>query len=476
VRSYSAPRSYSVSRSYSAPRNYSAPRSYARSSPASRSHVASRNYSSPRQVAATRNYSSPRHVARANINTPRVAASHPVASARAHAVHPSVPSIQGRHAPGVQRLAGPGHGGRTGFHLANAKAHSLGAHALHNKYVAGRLDMAGFHGRNFSHATTFRGHFAHRSWHRHHGPRLVVLGWAGSLFWPYAYDDFVGYAFYPYAYDTFWPYAYDDVYDGVFGRYAYGNAPVRVTAGEPRPDGTVTAPGRVVAPAVRTRTDVCKTDTASSLTDWPIEQIVQAVEPTDAQSAALEILRTATAKALDVLKTACPNDLPSTPIGRIAAMQKRLGVMLLAVRTVRPALDAFYQTLSDEQKARFNAISPEEAAQSNQRDLSQACNARTSGIASLPIDRIEQTVQPNDLQRVALTGLREALSESINLLTSKCPTYRALTPVGRAEAMEQRLDAMSRAVRTLQPALDRFYATLTDEQKERFNRLAPAQS
>ena len=42
--------------------------------------------------------------------------------------------------------------------------------------------------------------------------------------------------------------------------------------------------------------------------------------------------------------------------------------------------------------------------------------------------------------------------------------------------MEQRLDAMSRAVQTLQPALDRFYGTLTDEQKERFNRLAPAQS
>ena len=68
------------------------------------------------------------------------------------------------------------------------------------------------------------------------------------------------------------------------------------------------------------------------------------------------------------------------------------------------------------------------------------------------------------------------MSASVNLLTSECPTYRALTPIGRVEAMEQRLDAMSRAVQMLQPALDRFYGTLTDEQKERFNRLAPAQS
>ena len=42
------------------------------------------------------------------------------------------------------------------------------------------------------------------------------------MFWPYAYDDFVDYTFYPHAYDTFWPYAYDDLYEGAFGRYAQG--------------------------------------------------------------------------------------------------------------------------------------------------------------------------------------------------------------------------------------------------------------
>ena len=37
-------------------------------------------------------------------------------------------------------------------------------------------------------------------------------------------------------------------------------------------------------------------------------------------------------------------------------MESRLQVMLQAVQTVRPALDRFYQSLSDEQKARFNAV------------------------------------------------------------------------------------------------------------------------
>jgi hypothetical protein len=41
--------------------------------------------------------------------------------------------------------------------------------------------------------------------------------------------------------------------------------------------------------------------------------------------------------------------------------------------------------------------------------------------------------------------------------------------------MEQRLDAMLRAVDTVQPALAKFYGSLSDEQKERFNQLAPGQ-
>ena len=48
---------------------------------------------------------------------------------------------------------------------------------------------------------------------------------------------------------------------------------------------------------------------------------------------------------------------------------------------------------------------------------------------------------------------RTPSSEAADLLNSDCPTYRALTPVVRLEAMEQRLDAMLRAVETVQPAL-----------------------
>jgi hypothetical protein len=50
-----------------------------------------------------------------------------------------------------------------------------------------------------------------------------------------------------------------------------------------------------------------------------------------------------------------------------------------------------YQLLSDEQKARFNAIAPADnrnAAAKDQHDLTKLCDEKTSGATDLPIDRI----------------------------------------------------------------------------------------
>jgi hypothetical protein len=60
--------------------------------------------------------------------------------------------------------------------------------------------------------------------------------------------------------------------------------------------------------------------------------------------------------SIGILRGACPSEIPSTPPGRIAAMRTRVEAMLQAVRMVRPALEAFFQSLTDEQKERFNAI------------------------------------------------------------------------------------------------------------------------
>jgi LTXXQ motif family protein len=344
--------------------------------------------------------------------------------------------------------------GRTGARITTASARTddlgrrvFGSRAIANVALRSQFGAARFHGSFFGSA-----------WPWWRGG--LVIGWIGPLFWPYVYYDFFDYVFWPYAYDDFWPYAYDDVYYGIYGNYAYvpADSPGRRPA---RADGSD-----------RRAAEVCGND-PSQLTDWPIKRISEVVEPTDAQRPALDELRVANAKAIVMLQSDCPKHLPSIPTGRLAAMESRLQVMLAAVQTVGPALERFYQSLSDEQKARFNAIAPvdDAATGKDQRDLTKFCDEKAPGVTDLPIDRIAQAVQPRPEQQAALDDLKEASVKAAEGLKVNCPTYQTLTPTGRVEAMQTRLDATLGAVRTVQPALTKFYGSLSDEQKARFNSL-----
>jgi len=96
----------------------------------------------------------------------------------------------------------------------------------------------------------------------------------------------------------------------------------------------------------------------SPATPWPSDQIERDVKPTEAQRASLAALQDATTKAADILKSSCAPIEARTPPARLDAAGARLDAMLQALGTVRPALDAFYNSLSDEQKAAFDAIGP----------------------------------------------------------------------------------------------------------------------
>jgi LTXXQ motif family protein len=94
----------------------------------------------------------------------------------------------------------------------------------------------------------------------------------------------------------------------------------------------------------------------ANVMSWPTDQIDRAVQPNDAQRAKLEALQSAATQAADTIKAACPSEIPATPPSRLEAVGKRLQTMLQAVETVQPALADFYGALSDDQKARFNAM------------------------------------------------------------------------------------------------------------------------
>ncbi len=96
----------------------------------------------------------------------------------------------------------------------------------------------------------------------------------------------------------------------------------------------------------------------AGMAEWRIDEIEHVVRPTGAQRTALGDLRTASVKARDALKSACPIEIPNTSAQRMAFMEKRMEAMLEAIKIVRPAFETFYAAMSEEQKARLDAVGP----------------------------------------------------------------------------------------------------------------------
>jgi LTXXQ motif family protein len=268
-----------------------------------------------------------------------------IGSAHIGRAHIAAHSVRGSHFAGRSARIGGTRIGGAGNRFATASAHRLGGAAARmgdpGRRVFGNRAIANVALQSQFGQARFQGRFFGSAWPWWQGG--LVLGWFGPLFWPYVYYDFSDYVFWPYAYDDFWPYAYDDVYYGIYGPYAYygpygvpgrsgrGVSYGRYGVSSGRYAATTNGPGRRAA-------EVCSNQ-APELTDWPIERISEVVEPTDAQRPPLDELRAASAKAIEMLQSGCPKDLPSIPTGRLAAMESRLQVMLAAVQTVRPALE-----------------------------------------------------------------------------------------------------------------------------------------
>jgi hypothetical protein len=302
-----------------------------------------------------------------------------------------------------------------------------------------------------------------------HGRRAVFVPWVGNVFWPFAYSDIFDYTFWPYAYEPgYWAYAYDDFIDTVFwGAYS----PYSAYAGMGPPG--YSEPGSAIVGQQALR-QWCE-DPGKGITAWPIALIEPAVQPTPEQRVFLDELKSAAAKAADAFKESCGDSYAMTPPGRLRAMTNRISATLEAVRIVRPALEKFYDSLNDEQQARFTALGPNIGEPSQRQpqanDRSETCGDPKNSLTQVPIERIETVILPTGAQKEALDRLRDATNEAVRVLQAACPEDSPLTPIGRLEAMEKRLDAMLQAAKLLQPALDEFYATLSSEQKARFNAL-----
>jgi hypothetical protein len=327
-----------------------------------------------------------------------------------------------------------------------------------------RADPAAFRAhRQFAGDPAFHPFWGH-GWHPYHH-----LGWIGPLFWPYAYGDFFYYALWPddyYDVDPFWAYGYGDVYEAIFSPYSY--------------EDYVQGPGAPARMANLTQAmaQSCS-DEAAEVTGWPIDQIQSAVQPNPQQTALLDDLGNAIVEASHDIKMHCPTSVSFTPTARLKEMQQRLQTLLDAVNTVDPPLAKFYDSLSDEQKARFNDIAPPasqhaQASQEGQGSQTQQAGANpqaqcNASVMSWPTGQIDRTVKPDDAQRAKLDALQSAAAQAADTIKAACPNEMPATPPERLAAVGKRMQAMLQAVQTVQPALADFYNALSDDQKARFN-------
>ena len=249
--------------------------------------------------------------------------------------------------------------------------------------------------------------------------------------------------------------------------------------------------------------------------NWPFDALARIAGADEGQRTALTALRDSAKKAAERLAADCPEDVPAAPSARLEAVEQGIDAMLAAFDMVEPALQSFYGALDDEQKARLyrdmmaapaagNAAETtgrrdtrEDARQANssRRHRSRAAYASagragaeraaaardTSGpgrsamceelatvLRSWPVREIERDVRLSSAQRVAFYELVTSSLKAADTLGGACPGETALTPVGRMEAMRQRLSAVRAATAAIRPALAHFYEALDQGQKLRF--------
>ncbi len=98
-----------------------------------------------------------------------------------------------------------------------------------------------------------------------------------------------------------------------------------------------------------------------------------------------------------------------------------------------------------------------------------AQNCLAAPVTDVPIDQIRQTVHPTREQQAALDGLIAASSQANDIVEAACPTEPTLSPVGRLDAAEKQYEAVVRAAQILRSPVEKFYASLSDEQKATLN-------
>lgn len=223
---------------------------------------------------------------------------------------------------------------------------------------------------------------------------------------------------------------------------------------------------------------------AMELKQMPVDAVLNAVQPSDAQRAALEQVRTAAIDAGNKLTANCPKDVPAKLADRLDTVRASLDAIKAALSPLRPAFVSAYAALDDEQKARIIVLSiakpssaqPQSAAtaagpgtEAQTQPAALDCRQWPAMLKSWPLNRIEAQLSLSDEQHAALYGLMAAIYRAAASLAASCHDDNALTPVSRLDGELGVVDALHQSVDAIAPALAEFVNALTDEQNAQLN-------
>jgi hypothetical protein len=294
------------------------------------------------------------------------------------------------------------------------------------------------------------------------------LGTVGPTAWPTAFEDILGY--------TFWPGEYAEQvrargFDVIAG----------TLVGTPnRPESAKTTTTGAAVGSDAPNTDLAKPciESTGAPVDGMATRIEKIIQPSDAQRYALGKLRTALAQSIKTIKAACRDTAALSPANRLDLAVQQLWAVRDGGVYVREPLKTLYDTLNDSQKTALAWKQPPErlregaaVAKGAMGRQFQACAAQSIEGSERMIGQIEQTVRPNKEQSASLEGLRKTSSDMAKLLTTSCAQPIPADPLARLDSADDQLSSMSYAATSMQIALNEFYSRLDNEQKAKFDSL-----
>ena len=290
------------------------------------------------------------------------------------------------------------------------------------------------------------------------------LGRAGPAAWVTAYEEVLGFAFWPDDYGAqFRSRGFDVIADTITGRFDRMRGSTRVaTTGAARSDS-----GTAVS------ADQCN-DAASADDKWPSSRIEQLLQLSDAQHATLDKVQLAANDAVKTIKSNCRQLGDLSPPDRLRALVQALWVVRDGDMAMRAPLKNFYESLTSAQKNSFaaqqpqNAPPPDDKTQGGENKQYQACAAQNIGSAERLVKEIEMKVRPDKTQAASLENLQKISSDMAKLLISSCAQPILADPLARLDSASDQITAMNYAVSNVQIALDDFYGRLSQTQKARF--------